>query len=133
MTDTEQSMLTKLTGTYIKIRDKRNEVKAAFDEEYERLSEQQDLIKQKLMDHCKEHGVESVKTGAGLFYRTTKTKYWTNDWEQMHQFILEHEVPELLERRVSQKAIAQYLEENPDKLPKGLNSVTEYTINVRKK
>tara|TARA_R110000803_G_scaffold14952_2_gene41494 strand:+ start:1517 stop:1918 length:402 start_codon:yes stop_codon:yes gene_type:complete len=133
MTDTEQSMLTKLTGTYIKIRDKRNEVKAAFDKEYERLSEQQDLIKQKLMDHCKEHGVESVKTGAGLFYRTTKTKYWTNDWEQMHQFILEHKVPELLERRVSQKAIAQYLEENPDKLPKGLNSVTEYTINVRKK
>ena len=133
MTDTEQGMLTKLTRTYIKIRDKRNEVKAAFDEEYERLSEQQDLIKQKLMDHCKEHGVESVKTGAGLFYRTTKTKYWTNDWEQMHQFILEHEAPELLERRVSQKAIAQYLEENPDKLPKGLNSVTEYTINVRKK
>jgi|TARA_R110002072_G_scaffold38555_2_gene111620 phage pi2 protein 07 len=133
MTDTEQGMLTKLTGTYIKIRDKRNEVKAAFDEEYERLSEQQDLIKQKLMDHCKEHGVESVKTGAGLFYRTTKTKYWTNDWEQMHEFILEHKVPELLERRVSQKAIAQYLEENPDKLPKGLNSVTEYTINVRKK
>jgi len=133
MTDTEQGMLTKLTRTYIKIRDKRNEVKAAFDEEYERLSEQQDLIKQKLMDHCKEHGVESVKTGAGLFYRTTKTKYWTNDWEQMHQFILEHKVPELLERRVSQKAIAQYLEENPDKLPKGLNSVTEYTINVRKK
>jgi len=133
MTDTEQSMLTKLTGTYIKIRDKRNEVKAAFDKEYERLSEQQDLIKQKLMDHCKEHGVESVKTGAGLFYRTTKTKYWTDDWEQMHKFILEHEVPELLERRVSQKAIAQYLEENPDKLPKGLNSVTEYTINVRKK
>jgi phage pi2 protein 07 len=133
MTDTEQGMLTKLTRTYIKIRDKRNEVKAAFDEEYERLSEQQDLIKQKLMDHCKEHGVESVKTGAGLFYRTTKTKYWTDDWEQMHKFILEHEVPELLERRVSQKAIAQYLEENPDKLPKGLNSVTEYTINVRKK
>jgi len=133
MTDTEQGMLTKLTRTYIKIRDKRNEVKAAFDEEYERLSEQQDLIKQKLMDHCKEHGVDSVKTGAGLFYRTTKTKYWTDDWEQMHKFILEHEVPELLERRVSQKAIAQYLEENPDKLPKGLNSVTEYTINVRKK
>jgi len=133
MTDTEQGMLTKLTRTYIKIRDKRNEVKAAFEEEYERLGEQQDLIKQKLMDHCKEHGVESVKTGAGLFYRTTKTKYWTNDWEQMHQFIVEENVPELLERRVSQKAIAQYLEENPDKLPKGLNSVTEYTINVRKK
>jgi len=56
MTDTEQGMLTKLTRTYIKIRDKRNEVKAAFDEEYERLSEQQDLIKQKLMDHCKSMG-----------------------------------------------------------------------------
>tara|TARA_R110000787_G_scaffold270088_1_gene377027 strand:+ start:83 stop:484 length:402 start_codon:yes stop_codon:yes gene_type:complete len=133
MTDTEQGMLTKLTETYIKIRDKRKEVQAAYDKEYGRLSEQQDLIKQELMKHCKEHGVESVKTGAGLFYRTTKTKYWTNDWEQMHQFIVEENVPELLERRVSQKAIAQYLEENPDKLPKGLNSVTEYTINVRKK
>tara|TARA_R100000935_G_scaffold4583_3_gene10886 strand:+ start:3077 stop:3478 length:402 start_codon:yes stop_codon:yes gene_type:complete len=133
MIDTEQSMLTKLTETYIKIRAKRKEIQAAFDKEYERLGSQQDLVKQKLMDHCKEHGVESVKTDAGLFYRTTKTKYWTDDWEKMHEFVVAENVPQLLERRVSQKAIAQYLEENPDKLPKGLNSVTEYTINVRKK
>ena len=132
MTDTEQGMLTKLTRTYIKIRDKRNEVKAAFDEEYERLSEQQDLIKQKLMDHCKEHGVESVKTGAGLFYRTTKTKYWTNDWEQMHEFILEHGEPSLLDKRINQKNMKQFLEENPELLPKGLNSNSEYTITVRR-
>ena len=133
MIDTEQSMLTKLTETYIKIRAKRKEIQAAFDKEYERLGSQQDLVKQKLMDHCKEHGVESVKTDAGLFYRTTKTKYWTDDWEKMHEFVVAENVPQLLERRVSQKAIAQYVEENPDKLPKGLNSVTEYTINVRKK
>lgn len=132
MTDTEQGMLTKLTRTYIKIRDKRNEVKAAFDEEYERLSEQQDLIKQKLMDHCKEHGVESVKTGAGLFYRTTKTKYWTDDWEQMHKFILEHEVPEFLDKRLNQKNVKEFLEENPDLLPKGLNVDAEFALTIRK-
>ena len=123
----------KLTRTYLKIRTKRAELSAKFKEEEERLVQQMDKIKKALLAYCKEHGVESVKTSEGVFYRTTKSRYWTSDWEQMHKFILEHGVPELLDKRLNQSNMKQFLEENPEVVPKGLNVDSEYIVSVRKK
>tara|TARA_R100001460_G_scaffold53159_6_gene92180 strand:+ start:484 stop:891 length:408 start_codon:yes stop_codon:yes gene_type:complete len=123
----------KLTKTFIKIRTKRAELVANFKEEEEILVQQMDKIKKALLAYCKEHGVESVKTSEGVFYRTTKARYWTNDWEQMHKFILEHQVPELLDKRLNQSNMKQFLEENPEVVPKGLNVDSEYVVSVRKK
>ena len=91
------------------------------------------MVKQGMIEFCDEHGLESVRTNEGLFYRTVKTRYWTSDWSSMHEFILENEVPELLEKRVNQTNMKQFLEENPDVCPKGLNVDSEYVITVRKK
>lgn len=123
----------KLTKTYLRIRAKRAELANKFKEEENSLLEQMEKIKKALLDYCKTHNVESVKTSEGVFYRTTRAKYWTSDWEQMHKFILEHEVPELLDKRLNQSNMRQFLEENPDVVPKGLNVDSEYIISVRKK
>lgn len=123
----------KLTRVYIKIRDKRAELSANFKTEDDKLKEQQDKIKRALLDHCKEHNVESVRTSEGLFYRSVKKRYWTSDWDSMSKFILEHEVPEFFEKRLNQTVVKQFLEENPDVVPPGLNVDSEYTISVRKK
>lgn len=123
----------KLTRIYIKIRDKRAQMSAAFKKEDDELKAQQDKIKRALLDYCKEQDVESVRTNAGLFYRTVKKRYWTSDWEAMHRFILEHEVPEFLSKSLNQTSVKQFLEENPDLLPQGLNVDSEYAISVRKK
>jgi hypothetical protein len=123
----------KLTRVFIKMRDKRAELKAAFDAEDKALSEKMDAIKGALLDYCKEHGVESVRTAAGLFFRGVKTRYWTNDWESMNAFILEHKLPEFYEKRLNQSVVKQFLEDNPDLCPPGLNTDSEYTITVRKK
>ena len=48
------------------------------------------------------------------------------------KFILEHEVVDLLEKRIAQTNMANFLEENPGVLPPGLNAMTEYDISVRK-
>tara|TARA_A100001515_G_scaffold25063_4_gene19253 strand:- start:12714 stop:13112 length:399 start_codon:yes stop_codon:yes gene_type:complete len=123
----------KLVATYNKIKAKRAELSAKFKEEDGVLKEQQDMVKQGMIEFCDEHGLESVRTNEGLFYRTVKTRYWTSDWSSMHEFILENEVPELLEKRVNQTNMKQFLEENPDVCPKGLNVDSEYVITVRKK
>jgi hypothetical protein len=65
--------------------------------------------------------------------RSQKRRYWTSDWESMHKFILEHEAPEFLEKRLNQTAVKEFLEENPDILPPGLNVQSEYTISIRSK
>jgi hypothetical protein len=128
----EEGRLSKLVGAYVKIRDAKSAAKKAFDIENDKLTEQQDTIKAALLAHCKTEGVESVKTSKGTFYRTVKTSYWTSDWEEFHKFVLEQQVPELLEKRIAQGNLAVFMEENPDVIPKGLQNKSEYTVSVRK-
>ena len=123
----------KLVKTYAKIRDKRAEITAKYKEEEGQLREKQDKVKSALLGYCKEHEVDSVRTASGLFYRTVKQRYWTSDWESMHKFIMEHDLPEFFEKRLNQTHVRQFLEENPDQVPAGLNVDSEYTISVRKK
>lgn len=130
---TEEIEVAKMVRVYQKIRSKRAELSANFKEEDKALSEKLDAVKAALLRYCDEQGVESVRTAEGLFYRSTKTRYWTSDWESMHKFILEEGVPELLDKRVNQTNMRQYLEENPDVVPMGLNVDSEYTLSVRKK
>lgn len=123
----------KLTTVYLKIKDKRSELSAEFKEKDAELSDQLNKVKRALLDYCEEQGVDSVRTSAGLFYRSARTRYWTSDWSSMHEFILENGVPELLDKRVNQANMKQYLEENPDQVPKGLNVDSEYVVSVRRK
>jgi hypothetical protein len=125
--------LDKLCRAFIKIRDKRAEMKREFEDADAGLRRKQDVIRAALLDHCKEHNVDSVKTEAGTFYRTTKKRYWTSDWDSMHRFILDNEVPQFLDKRLNQGNVREFLEDNPDLLPPGLNADVEYTISVRKK
>ena len=123
----------KMTSAYIKIRAERSALSAKFKAEDDKLVRQQDVLKRALLDYCENHGLESVRTSAGLFFRSSKTKYWTSDWEAMHKFIMEHNVPEFLDKRLNTTNIKQFLEENPNKVPDGLNIDKEYVISVRKK
>tara|TARA_R110000764_G_scaffold40140_2_gene89700 strand:- start:192 stop:581 length:390 start_codon:yes stop_codon:yes gene_type:complete len=123
----------KLVGAYTKIREKRSEISAKFKEEDGSLAEQQDKIKRALLDYCKDQGVDSVRTATGLFYRTVKQRYWTSDWSSMHSFIMDHNLPDFFEKRLNQTNVRQFIEENPDLIPAGLNVDSEYVISVRKK
>ena len=123
----------KLVKAYTKIRDKRSELTSKYKEEEGKLREQQDKVKLALLGYCKEHEVDSVRTASGLFYRTVKQRYWTSDWESMHKFIMENELPEFFEKRLNQTHVRQFIEENPDQIPAGLNVDSEYAISVRKK
>lgn len=125
-------LLDKMTKAYIRIRDAKAKLKAEFDAEDKQLTEQMDIIKRALLEHCKEHGVDSVRTSSGLFYRSTKSRYWTGDWSAMHAFIMERGLPDFLEKRLNQSAVKAYLEEHPEDPPPALNIDSEFTITVRK-
>ena len=123
----------KLTKAYIKIRAERSALSAQFKETDGELSRKLDRLKQAMLEHCDRHNAESVRTSEGLFFRSKKTKYWTSDWDAMHNFIKEHNVPELLDTRLNQTNIREFLEENPTLVPDALNTETELVISVRKK
>lgn len=125
--------LAKLVKVYSKIRAKRSELSKEFKEADKELLEKQETIKKALLEYCDANGVESVRTSEGLFYRSVKTRYWTSDWESMYKFVLDNEVPEFFDKRLNQSNVRQFLEENPDLVPMGLNADSEYTLSVRKK
>lgn len=121
-----------LTRVFLKIRDQLDAKRAEFQKEESKLKEQMETVKTALLDHCKANEVDSVRTPHGTFFRTLRSDYWTSDWDSMYQFIQEHNAPELLSQRLHQNNLKQFLAENPDLKPKGLNIDRKYVINVRR-
>ena len=124
--------LDKLAKIYRKLRGKIAELTQEYDTQVEMLKAQQEEIKNAMKDQMKALGVTSVRTPEGTVVLSVKTRYSTQDWDEFKKFVLEHEALELLEKRIAQTNMAQFLEENPGSMPPGLNSSSEYDISVRK-
>ena len=124
--------LDKLAKVYRKIKLQIDTLTQEYDTQVEALKAQQDQIKFAMKDTMKALGVSTVRTDFGTVSLVTKTRYSTQDWDSFKKFILEHEVVDLLEKRIAQTNMANFLEENPGVLPPGLNAMTEYDISVRK-
>lgn len=122
----------KLAGIYIKIRDARAKLKSDYEVKDTELQEQMDVIEEQLLEACKSIGADSIRTAAGTVIRSVKNRYWTNDWDSMYSFVREHDAFGLLERRIHQTNMKQFIEENPNLLPMGLNTDSRYSIVVRR-
>jgi hypothetical protein len=121
-----------IVEVYIKIRDARDEARKEADKIEADFESQLEVLEQQMLDVCKTTGATSLKTPHGTVMQSVKKRYWTNDWEKFYAFMFEHNIPELLERRIHQTNIKQFLEENPDMLPLGLNVEAEHSITVRR-
>ena len=122
----------KLAEIYVKIRDARASLKERFEEEDTVLKEQLDTLAGKMLELCKDIDADSIRTTAGTIIRKVDTRYWTTDWDAMYQFVEENDAFPLLEKRIHQTNMKQFLEEHPDKLPVGLQADSKYTIVVRR-
>ena len=105
---------------------------AEYENTVEPIKAQQEQIKLAIKDQMLALGLASVRTVEGTVVLSQKTRYSTQDWDSFKKFVLEHEAVDLLEKRVAQTNMAQFLEENPGLVPPGLNSMSEYGITVRK-
>lgn len=124
--------LDKLTETYIKMRDARNAKKREFEEQDQIIEAEMKLLEEEMLNVCKLTNASSIRTEHGTIIRQVKSRYWTNDWDSMYTFIEQNAAFGLLEKRLHQTHMKEFLSENPDKLPMGLNVESEYTITVRR-
>lgn len=124
--------LNELTRKYILVRDRRNELKAEYERFDEELQTELKALEAEMLEICKAVDANSIKTDSGTVIRSVKTRYWTNDWDSMHTFIAQNHAFGLLEKRLHQSNMKQWLEENPHLEPAGLNVDKEYTVVVRR-
>ena len=118
----------KLTKIYIKMR---NAIKEKEDE-IKTIKKQQETVVEKLLALCEEQALDSLRTSSGTVSRRVQSHYWTSDWERMYDFLKEHDAFHLLEKRISGLAMKQFLEDNPDLMPAGLQVNRKYIVSVLK-
>jgi hypothetical protein len=121
-----------LVKIYRKIKLEIDTMTQEYDTKLEVLKGQQDEIKFALKDQMQALGVSSLKSPFGTVSMRPTKRYSTNDWSSFKDFILAHGAIELLEKRIAQTNMVQFLEENPGVLPPGLNSVSDFNIVITK-
>lgn len=130
---TEETIpMDRLAKIYRKIRTNIATLTQEYDTKVEELKAQQDEITNAMKDQMKAMGVTSVRTSEGTVVLSVNTRYNTQDWDSFKKFVVEHAVVDLLEKRIAQTNMRQFLEENPGLVPPGLNSSSEYSVSVRK-
>lgn len=118
----------KLMQAEINIRD----AIAELENQVKDLKVKREKIQSALNDICRQMNVDGLKTSVGTLTRSIKTRYWTDDWPSMYQFLKEHDALELMEKRIAQGNMKTFLSENPGVLPPGIQQQNEFSITIRR-
>lgn len=123
--------LSEAVSIYIKMRDKKAQMKAEFDASIAPLNEKMEKLEAKLLDVFNKTGMDSVKTEFGTAYTTTRVTASVADREIFMNHIKENDEWALLEVRASKTAVEQYRDTNND-LPPGVSMREERVVNIRR-
>jgi len=121
-----------MVAIYRKIRAAIEEKEEQHKDDIAALKEQLDIISNKLLEICREQDADSIKTPNGTISRRINSRYWTSDWETMYSFIKEYDAPQLLEQRIHNGNMKQFIQDNPEAFPAGLQCDSKYVVQVRK-
>lgn len=121
-----------LAKIYIKIRDAKEAAAERHKQELAALNKQLETISNQMLEMCKSLDVSSMRTNEGTIIRKVTTNFNTNDWGSMFAFIKEHDAFPLLQQRLHQSNMKQFLDEHPELLPPGLWSESKYAIVVKR-
>jgi hypothetical protein len=121
-----------LARVYLKLRTAIYDLKEQQRDALQVLEEQMNAVSAVLLTACNALNADSIKTASGTVSRRVTSRYWTSDWGSMYEFIKEHDAPFLLEQRIHNGNMKDFLEDHPDVLPIGLQADRKFVIQVRK-
>lgn len=132
MSEIKDLPVDELVRIYRKIREAVEAREEAFKAEIESLKGELETVASALLDICNQQNADSIKTAQGTISRRVSQRYWTTDWDTLYRFIKENDAPFLLEQRIHNGNMKQFLEENPEAFPPGLQCDRKYAVTVRK-
>ncbi|MES2704831.1 MAG: hypothetical protein V4649_19505 [Bacteroidota bacterium] len=121
----------KVTQAYVALRDKRSEIKQAYEAEDAVIRDKMDRLEAWLMTTLRAIGADSLKTEHGTAFISTRDRASCADWGTLWAWMAENGRLDMLEKRVSTKPIVEYLEQYGE-LPPGVSINREQTIVVRR-
>ena len=128
----EEFSLEQVAAAIVAIRDEITKINKEADKKVKALEREKEALEKYCDQKLEQSGVESAKTASGTIMRQERVRFTTEDWERMYRFIEDNDAVELLEKRIHQTNMRRFLEDNPEKEPKGLNAFRETKIVVRR-
>lgn len=125
--------LDELVANYIKLRDRKSQLKKQYDEKVAKVDAVMDKMEAIILKTFQDSGIDSARTDAGTAYISTRTSATVGSREELFQWIQEdfEERSIFLENRVSKVAVEQFKAANDD-LPPGVNFRSELVVGVRR-
>lgn len=124
--------LGKITKAHINIRDARNELRKQYEASDADLKAAQVKLEGVMLDHLNQHGMESVRTEAGTFYRQEEITPSASDWNALYEWIKDNDAWDALERRIKKTFVKEYQEMHSGGLPPGISVYREFIVRVRR-
>ena len=128
----EEFSLEQVAAAIVAIRDEITKINKEADKKVKALDREKEALEKYCDQKLEQSGVESAKTASGTIMRQERVRFTTEDCERMYRFIEDNDAFELLEKRIHQTNMRRFLEDNPEKEPKGLNAFRETKIVVRR-
>lgn len=124
-------MIDQIVDRYIKLRDKKAEIKADYEAKVASVEEAMAKLEAMILEHLNATGCASVGCEAGTAFKQTTTSATVADWDATLNFIRENDMWHMLDRRVNKTAVVEYREANDD-LPPGVNWREETVVRIRR-
>jgi hypothetical protein len=118
-------------ATFLQLRNKKSQLKAAYEKQEEELNAKMAKFEAWFIAKAQEQGVTSFKTAEGTAFLTNVDFANVADWDAVINFIKEKGTYDMLERRVSKRAIRAYIDEFKE-VPAGITFGSRIDVNVRK-
>jgi len=130
---TDQIKLDEIVQTYLTIRSQRENIAREFELQDAELKAEQAQLEQVLLEQCNAMNAETIRTGVGTVVKTLKESYICSDWDGLKSFIMENGLIELMQQRLHNTNLKEYLASHDGEgMPPGVSSFKEYSIVVKK-
>jgi len=129
----EEKSVDKLSAEYISVRTRRDLLKEKFEAEDALLAEQLSNIESQLLEVLNSTDADSISTSHATVMRRVSKRYSTTNWDAVYKLVAKHGAFAVLEKRIHNTNMRQFLEEHPDEYPAGLNVDSRYAVTVRRK
>lgn len=132
--NTQPLVLPPLDTLVEKYRELRDRKKALSEEQATALkpyTEAMNKLEALLLAHLNEVGANSIATGKGTFFKTTRVSYSIADPAALRAYIETHGLTDIYENRVSKSAVDNLLERGAP-LPDGIAVSSFTSVNIHK-
>ena len=122
-----------LSQQYLSLRRDRDILKERYVEQDSVLEKQMSEIEALMIEELNAANATSINTKNATILRRVTKRYNPTNWDAVYKLIDKYKAYALLEKRVHNGNMKDFLEEHPDEYPAGLNVDSRYAVTVRRK